>query len=218
MSDIVGDPKAVATVAAATLAFVASLVALGVSAYTQRIIATRQERLQRDLAGQQAGLQRDIESARDAFERARSFDTLTRDRIISRFDDALKSYAVLSTYAQLVGRDAWLRKQGPVAIEDRVQSEASSLRSSLEFLSVMKALPDPDHERCVTACSMLVVAWGRVMGEVTLRGGEDLRDESSAEREFSSDRFVERHAQLRARTDELGTTLFESLARIAVPL
>jgi hypothetical protein len=80
------------------------------------------------LADRQADLQRDIESAKDMFERAKSFNTLTRDRIISGFDGALNAYGVLSTYAQLVGRPAWVGKHGAAAIEDRVQSEASALR------------------------------------------------------------------------------------------
>src|SRR6266704_2149045 len=212
MSAIIKDPKALAAVVAAGLAFLVGFFSLVINLRT----AFRQERLQRDLAEQQARLQKDITSAEDVLERARSFDALTRDRIISRFDGALNAYGVLSTYAQLVGRGPWVRQQGAAKIEDRVQSEVSSLRSGLEFLRFIKAMPESHYTRCVTACSKVTWAWRRLMGELTLKYGEELA-KIPGEREASSGRFSERHAQLRSLTDELGTALFESLARITVP-
>ena len=223
MSAILKDPKALATVVAAGVALLVGLSSLVMNLRTasrqerlQRDLAEQQAALQRDLTEQQARLQKDIASAEDILERARSFDALTRDRIISRFDGALNAYGVLSTYAQLVGRGPWVRQQGAAEIEDRVQSEASSLRSGLEFLRFIKAIPEPDYTQCVTACSKVIWAWGRLMGELTLKyGGEQAK--LAGEREVSSERFSERHVQLRALTDELGVALFESLARITAP-
>jgi hypothetical protein len=223
MSALMKDPKALATVVAASLAFLVGLFSLIVNLRTafrqerlQRDLAEQQATLQRDLTEQQARLQRDIESAKDVLERARSFDTLTRDRIISRFDGALNAYGVLSTYAQLVGRGLWVRQQGAAEIEERVQSESSSLRSGLEFLRFIKAIPEPDYRQCVTACSRVTRAWGRLMGELALGDGENLA-KPSGERDVLSGRLSERHTELRALTKELGTALFESLARITVP-
>ena len=218
MPTIVAISQPAATILAAYLALVASLVTLGVGAHTQRTIASRQEQLQRNLADRQADLQREVESAKDMFERARSFNTLTRDRIISRFDGALNAYGVLSTYAQLVGRPAWVGTHGSAAVEDRVQSEASALRSGLEFLRFMKAMPDPDYERCITACSKVTRAWGQLMGELVVEGGKQPQQARPEAGVFVSGRFIERQTELRRLTDDLGTALFESLARITVPL
>jgi hypothetical protein len=218
MPNTLAISQSTATVSAAVVALVASLVSLVVSAYNQRTIASGQERLQRELADRQADLQRDIESAKDMFERARALNTLTRDRIISRFDGALNAYGVLSTYAQLVGRPAWVAKQGTAAIEDRVQSEASALRSGLEFLRFMKAMPDQDYEQCITTCSRVTRIWGQLIGELPIEYGKEPRGPQPDVGAFLSGRVTERHTELRRLTDDLGTALFESLARITVPL
>jgi hypothetical protein len=225
MSDIIKDPKAFATLLAAGIACLAGLLSLVTSVYLavrqqrlQKELAVRQEQLQRELADQQGRLQRDIESAKDVFERARSLDAMTRDRIISRFDGALDAFALLSKEAELAGTGVWVREHGSAKIEDRVQSEIWSLRTGLAFLRFMKAMPEPDYERCMTACSKVAWAWEQVMGELALRYGEDLKGNQNAEGEFSSGRFAEWHVELNGATEELGTILFQSLVRIAVPL
>jgi hypothetical protein len=217
MSSFLKDPKAVAPVAAALVAAIATLTALYFSTRAQRALATKQEGLQRELIGQQAILQREIESAKDMLERARSFDTLTRDRIISRLDGALSAYGLLSAYAYLVGRYSWVRRQGPAVIEDKVQCEAASLRSGLEFLRFMGAMPESVYEPCASACSRVSREWGLVMGDLRVKDGDHSRDEKAEQQAFSTPRFNERHGELRDATNELGKALFESLTRMDVP-
>jgi hypothetical protein len=40
----------------------------------------------------------------------------------------------------------------------------------------MQAMPDRDHEQCITACSKVTRVWGQLIGELPVEDGKERRE------------------------------------------
>jgi len=151
-------PEAKATLWAAVLAFVASLVTILMSLRVQSVLAARE-----------ASLQIKLQSLDDALQRSRSRDTSRRRHIEHHLEEALNDLALLTGLAETVRLQSWVDSNRDLSTEMRFRSARRRLELHLRVLAAYRAVPPGPLWEVSDAVSQLNSRWTDLLSEAAKR-------------------------------------------------